>query len=186
MEPRYNEPRCNEDSVIYSSSQASNKQHHALVSGYYYTYVCYVTIYIRPWHLINVILLWQTIRNVVEWWWGIIESQGFFFLLPMCCHENFSSKCRARISFILDKKKKNHSWQCKNIFLDYWALMKFFTQFSFAWIISLYWKNCWLAAQWDTKYTLWVYEPPTAAYQMIQDGAGIRMIQSPYHATHVQ
>ena len=79
-------------------------------------------------------------------------------------------------------KKKNHSWQCKNIFLDYWALMKFFTQFSFAWIISLYRKNCWLAAQWDTKYTLWVYEPPTAAYQMIQDGAGIRMIQSPYHA----
>lgn len=60
--------------------------------------------------------------------------------------------------------------------------MKFFTQFSFAWIISLYWKNCWLAAQWDTKYTLWVYEPPTAAYQMIQDRAGIRMIQSPYHA----
>lgn len=110
MEPRYNEPRCNEDSVIYSSSQASDKQHHALVSGYYYTYVCYVTIYIRPWHLITVILLWQTIRNVVEWWWGIIESQGFVFFCYQCAvmkiflqnvvHEYLLSLIKKKKSFL--------------------------------------------------------------------------------------
>ena len=37
----------------------------------------------------------------------LLSHKDFFFLLPMCCHENFSSKCRARISFILDKKKKS-------------------------------------------------------------------------------
>lgn len=117
---------------------------------------------------------------------GELLSHKDFFFCYQCAVMNIFLQNVVHEYLLSLIKKKNHSWQCKNIFLDYWALMKFFTQFSFAWIISLYWKNCWLTAQWDTKYTLWVYEPPTAAYQMIQDGAGIRMIQSPYHATHVQ